>query len=162
MYCHVCVYARTSIHVFKLRYMHDYVYIGLETDCLEQNTIEFYIPKLSSVVSSQVFLIKWVGIVENNLYVTVDEASSCNQLSICVFHKRFLTSSTSLLTNNYKRTNRSLYNREFPSYNSCGVLGSKGDRMLLYHEVGWEHEILCLQGTRVFRIEMGSVGIETQ
>ena len=58
MYCHVCVYARTSVRVFKLRYMHDYVYIGLETDCLEQNTIEFYIPKLSSVVNSQVFLIK--------------------------------------------------------------------------------------------------------
>jgi hypothetical protein len=40
------------------------------------------------------------------------------------------------------------------------VLDSKGDRMLLYNEVEEEHEILCLQGTRVSRIEMGSVGTE--
>jgi hypothetical protein len=32
--------------------------------------------------------------------------------------------------------------------------------MLLYNEVEEEHEILCLQGTRVCRIEMGSVGTE--
>jgi len=51
-------------------------------------------------------------------------------------------------------TTRSLYNRTFLSCNTSGVLDSKGDRMLLHNEVEEEHEIVCLQGTRVSREEM--------
>jgi hypothetical protein len=101
------------------------------------------------------------------LYVTVHGTLSCSnllcisRLLICVFRKHCPKSSTLLLTNTYKCTTPSLYNRTFPSCNSSGVLGSKGDRMLLYNKVGGEHEILCLQGTRASKIEMGSVGTET-